>query len=334
MSEFLLPTHRFTYSQQALWERSKKEYVERYFKGLKSGGTFQSEDGKLVESMLENGGDITALESHQLDRLVSDEGLQEAISKTSVLPYNSTPLSHKLPELTAFGIADFTDDPDKVHQIQELKTGWKEWNQARVNNHDQLAMYALLTYMSKGHIPEITLKWLEKERTEVETPAGKQVRGVFTGNVFEFERPFTSNELKEYRDKMIETAYKISQAWRHYNGMLPEVKPDVINEYMAAYVEAKNQDGILKSYASQIKTIMTNNNLPYIETPEGYITLVERNTFSYGDAVDQKEAELKRLKQELEALKEAAKNEGLVTFKSKSTYPKFTPKKIKNNKIK
>ena len=71
-------------------------------------------------------------------------------------------------EIALIGYADaFCDETFRV--LNEVKTGVKEWDQKRVNEHGQLDMYCLMNFITNKVAPEdmdITLFWVPTQKDE------------------------------------------------------------------------------------------------------------------------------------------------------------------------
>jgi hypothetical protein len=72
----------------------------------------------------------------------------------------------------SFGEIGFTgnmDDVNFTHALEEFKTGVKEWNQKRVDEHGQITMYCFMKHLSHGIMPEkihCRLWWMPTRRIE------------------------------------------------------------------------------------------------------------------------------------------------------------------------
>jgi len=92
-------------------------------------------------------------------KLETDPTFLPMIPRHSKMEY---PFSATVSGIKLIGYADtFCDITNK--KLGEYKTGKKEWDQKRVDEHGQLTMYALMNYISNKVKPEdveITLTWM------------------------------------------------------------------------------------------------------------------------------------------------------------------------------
>lgn len=110
-------------------------------------------------------------------------------------------------------------DP-KNNVFREYKTGKHPWNQAKVQKHDQLTLYATMLKHITGKMPEYCdLDWIETKegKTEVEDfwRTGEDVINV-TGRIVTFRREFDEREIERMEEIIKKAAEEISEAYQEF----------------------------------------------------------------------------------------------------------------------
>lgn len=194
----VLPKDYFSWSQLNLWEKSKNEYIKRYFEGKKGFTTkemfYGSKIGKALET--QNFFDLSQNEQSavvQIDRA-------DAYEKKIILSK----------EVTGLGV-DLLMYIDAVFDsggIDEYKTGKKAWDQKRVDEHGQLDFYAYGYYLETKTIPEVNLHWIETENVKDKIQA--------TGRVEKFTRVITMDDIKAIEKRIAYVVEEISTAYTNW----------------------------------------------------------------------------------------------------------------------
>lgn len=134
------PKRPLSWSAISSFEYNPEEWYKRYILGEKGVDTREMEFGKLIA------------DSFQTDKPLVPVILYKIVELPLSVVFNGMPL---------VGYID-TYDP-KTHNFREFKTGKKEWDQKRANEHGQLKMYALLLFIMYKVKPEnykIHLDWI------------------------------------------------------------------------------------------------------------------------------------------------------------------------------
>jgi hypothetical protein len=143
-----LKTRPLSWSAISSFEYDPEEWYQNYVVGKPRKSNPEMEFGKKVGELLAANGTYLP----QVPRLGKYEHPFKVV-------YNKIPL---------IGFAD-TFCVLTHSKLKEFKTGVREWNQKRVDEHGQLTLYCLLNYISKKIKPEdmdIELVWLPTKRIE------------------------------------------------------------------------------------------------------------------------------------------------------------------------
>lgn len=137
-----------SWSNLSSWEWDKKEWAKNYLEGIKNPTNAEMEFGSAIGKRLE-----------------IDPKFLPMVPRHNKMEH---PFNVSLAGIKLTGFADsFCDITNK--KLIENKTGVKEWNKKRVDDHGQLTMYCLMNYITNKVKPEdveIQLVWLPTKKTE------------------------------------------------------------------------------------------------------------------------------------------------------------------------
>lgn len=232
-----LPKSHFSYSQLNLWEQSKTQYIQRYFKNEPYHETPELKFGKEFAKRLETS-----------DVFGCEEKLSQALTATQkhLFKTREQKLTNELQKIPLLSFLD--SSKEDLSEIVEIKTGKKAWDQARVNQHAQLDFYALQAKLTTGKLPEkIKLIWVETKN------AGQQTAGWYeivpTGRVAVFERQVTESELKTLELRIIQVVQEISAAYTSFQN---EGVRQINHAKLKKYAEISQQVKKLKTQSEQL----------------------------------------------------------------------------------
>lgn len=167
-----------SWSSLSSWEWDKKEWAKKYLDGIELPPGPELIFGKAFADSIENGTCV-------VPELLS--ALQKKKEHEFKCKFGNI-------ELIGYGDA-FCDDTFRI--LDEVKTGVKEWDQKRVEQHGQLTMYCLQNFIINKVKPEemdINLFWIPTEKKELEN-------GDFGGFDYsiDFKYPITVERFKTSR---------------------------------------------------------------------------------------------------------------------------------------
>lgn len=119
----------------------KEQWYQRYVLGKRMATTKEIDFGSLVDKRIQN-------DPSYIPKIPRGTSLQHTIT----LPFGNFSLT---------GLFDIFDEV--ITFIGEVKTGKAEWDQERVDKHDQITMYCLLLYLKDNILPDgvkLKLYWL------------------------------------------------------------------------------------------------------------------------------------------------------------------------------
>jgi hypothetical protein len=138
----------FSWSQYSSWQWNKEEWFDKYILNKTQGSSPELDFGSWIGKKLER-----------------DPKFLPQITRHSKMEH---PFKVNLCGIELIGYADsFCDKTNK--KLKEFKTGVKEWNQKRVDEHGQLDMYLLMNYITNKIKPEdveVQLIWMPTQRKE------------------------------------------------------------------------------------------------------------------------------------------------------------------------
>lgn len=188
-----LPKPHLSWSQIDLWNRSQKQYIEKYVYGKDGFVNGAMLYGKKFANALETGeteGDeLLALATTAVQKYAIPEYRLEAVLEVE---------GQKIP-LLAF--LDTSEDPPS-EGIGEYKTGVRPWTQKKVDGHKQLTLYALMVYLNEKKLPKkMHLDWVETENND----------GIIsiTGKVVHFDTSRSIGDILEMATIVKRTASEI-----------------------------------------------------------------------------------------------------------------------------
>lgn len=207
MKKLILPKPYLSFSQYSSWLYSKDQYRSRYYENIPSVETREIIFGKKIAEMLEK-------KTHEYPILakVKQGSHNEYEIKTKI---NGVPILAYLDSCTP-----------KTGKIYEYKTGHKEWNQERVDNHDQLPFYAAALKSKHGkYNPLVDLFWLptfivpKKEiidGIEFESKDSHDAEVKLTGELHVFKRKLSKIDVAQIEYNIQKVAKEISEDYESY----------------------------------------------------------------------------------------------------------------------
>lgn len=206
--EITLPKKYLSYSQMQLWQRDKEKYRERYYLNGPSFENIETIFGKRVATLLEN---------WKRDKdLAINSDLYRTLYRIPKYAYSEHRIELKINGVPFLGVMDYFSKRKKA--IIEIKTGKQAWDNVRVNSHDQLVIYSMLSKMRYGKVdPEVRLVWIEtrfksvmdKVGTRLMEGEGRELE--FTGKIEIFKRRIAEWERTRMKRLIIKVAKEISQ---------------------------------------------------------------------------------------------------------------------------
>ena len=195
-----LPKPYLSWSAVECWRKSKPEYRRRYYENLPQ--TWNSPEmlfGRDIGQLLEN----------------NDPSL-------SHIPRGTHPEYRILTDILDVPVLCYLDSfTPETKTILEYKTSRVGWDQARVDNHGQLLMYASAVRSKLGdYDPNVTLVWLEtrqETRDVVVSGFTMQVPSIaLTGRVETFTRHIEPVELDTFGKELSDLAHEISNDYAEW----------------------------------------------------------------------------------------------------------------------
>lgn len=177
-----------SWSSISSFEWNKEEWFEKYILDIKPETSPEMEFGKKIGKLLE----LNPSYLPEVPRYGMDE-------------YKFKVIFNKIP------LIGFADSFNHItwNQLGERKTGVKEWDQKRVNQHGQLTLYCLQNYIQNRVNPkdvEITLTWI---------PTKKVRKGHFGINIdFDPKKPIKTFKTKRSMTDIIKFGQKINKIYK------------------------------------------------------------------------------------------------------------------------
>lgn len=258
----ILPREYFSWSQFDLWNRSKKQYYERYILNKPFFETKYIKKGKQFANMIASG------------ELSSDANLNDVLMQVQRGDIFEYEIECKL-GITHHTLKGFIDsaNADGTHFF-EYKTGKELWDDDRVQDNKQILFYALMYYLKYGTIPTCTLIWIET----IEDIEGNLI---FSGRVDEFHREFYLQDLVRLHVDIFNTITEIEG----YDFQEMPLDDELLDEYIKLE-EARGQiDSRITEIRDLIKQDLEIAGLEYAMGTRGKFTLSKRGTWKYTDKV-------------------------------------------------
>lgn len=200
MEKLVLPKPHLSWSSISCWMSNPERFRREYFENGKKLDTKYLRFGKGVAELIEKG-------KHK--ELLPD------------LPIYPNPEYKMQCEVAGVPILGFIDSYDPVNNVfLEYKTGKNPWNQAKVQKHDQLTLYAAMLKQITGKIPEYCdLVWIETKEGSVEVEDfwrtnEKEIN--VTGKMVVFRREFDEREVDRIEFVVQKAAEEISEAYQEF----------------------------------------------------------------------------------------------------------------------
>ena len=180
-----LPRSYISWSQMEKWERSKREWIKTYVNEQKIFETQALKTGKEFASASEFG-------------LSNDPSVQMLLDLAPTMKWSEK-------EIRAYWEEEKIEILVKMDKCDEFafrdqKTGSVEWNQERVNEHGQLALYAFARELAGYRNDEAWIDWFP-------TKDGK-----FTGEIKSFKRIITKKDIDDIKKRIKKYIAEV----RHY----------------------------------------------------------------------------------------------------------------------
>lgn len=249
-----------SWSQYSLWNKSRREFYKRYCLGEESKPNKFFNKGNEIGNYLETG-DIPFDCEDEMLQVVGD-----VVPKLDIMEDKLTVEigNIKLLCYVDSGAADGTE-------FLEYKSGKKPWTQELVDDHEQLNMYALAYYIRSEQtvIPKCKLVWIETEETE------DGLR--YTGQVLQFERVFTEDDMVKMLSKILVTVQEIDE-WE-YNEL--ELEDDLVDRYIEIQrllSELKSESDTIKL---EIQVQMDAEEMQYAVSTRGRFSKSKRGSWNY-----------------------------------------------------
>lgn len=251
-----------SYSQINTWQKSKSEYIKRYFEDQPIFETKYLIYGKQFSERLEN-------------RDVDTEYLDEW----------EIQIEREIEWVPCLWFID--SGKSDLSEIIEYKTSVNPWTQEMANNHLQLWMYATMIQDQYWIIPKCSLIWHETiENTDwniVETWLMKRYDVTISQEMIEKTKEIIKNTWRE-----------ISEAYENWKKAQQDIV--LLNEYAEIAKEIKK----LTERQEEIKEALNiPEQWIYIEWL-GTFYWTERKKYKYSDNITKKEKEIKEMKKEEE----------------------------------
>ena len=139
---------QFSWSQLSSWEYDHEQWFNRYVLKEEQYTSAEMEFGKTIG-----------------DKVAKDPKYLPFIKRLDTSEHPFKVMFGKIPLV---GYGDFFCSKTR-RKLQELKTGVKEWNQKRADEHGQIDMYLLMHFITEKIKPEkmeCELIWLPTKRVE------------------------------------------------------------------------------------------------------------------------------------------------------------------------
>jgi len=275
----------FSWSQYDLWTRSKREYWKRYSLGAEQKSNRFFDKGKELATFAETG---------EITTRGDDPMLQLVVSKMPRLDVAEDELRFKVDGKEVLGFADAASVGHE--QFLEYKTGKIPWTQERVDEHEQLAFYALGYFQLYGIIPNSQLVWIETMDTDDDGL-------LYTGTVKVFNRDFTEKELSLMYDKISTVIQEIDV----YDYQELELDKDDVQRY--AYLKKVIEEAELEMSGIKMKvqSEMMEADVTFGKGEIGNFIITSRKTWKYSEFVGE-------LKKDIAKQQKAEQKSGVAEF--------------------
>ena len=285
----------FSWSQYYLWKSSKLQFYKRYVLGEEGPNLLAFKKGKEFADYKE---------TKEIPTFVSDPLLSQVGDQTPELEI----LEHELRvQIGDYNLLSYLDTCDfDLKEFYEYKTGKNEWTQALVEKHEQLDFYALCIYIKSGEtiIPKCKLYWIETEEI-IMTDGSKELR--YTGNIEEFTREFTEDDMITMMTKIV-TVLKEIEEYEHVELNLDD---NLVERYIKLEADKKEIESELNNIKLEVMNTLENNKVKYGITDKGRFSVSERKTYNFSPDLKQKEKEFKA---DIDKCKKKEKDNGIATF--------------------
>lgn len=200
MSNFILPKPHLSWSSINCWMTNPERFRKEYFENSQKLDTKYLRFGKGIAELIEKG-------KHK--ELLPDLVIYEKPEFEMRVEVMGVPL---------LGFLDGYNPSENI--FGEYKTGKHPWDQARVQKHDQLTLYATMLKEITGKMPEYCdLHWIEtregaKEVEDFWRSNEKEIN--VTGKILTFRREFDEREIDRMEFIVQKAAEEISEAYQEF----------------------------------------------------------------------------------------------------------------------
>lgn len=209
MNKLILPKPHLSWSSINCWMTNPERFRREYFENSEKLDTKYLRFGKGIAELIEKG-------KHK--ELLPDLVMYEKPEFEMRVEVMGVPL---------LGFLDGYNPSENI--FGEYKTGKHPWDQARVQKHDQLTLYATMLKQLMGKMPEYCdLHWIEtKDKIvsiqyvdEEEYGHGlhneKETQINVTGKILTFRREFDEREIDRMESIVQKAAEEISEAYQEF----------------------------------------------------------------------------------------------------------------------
>ncbi len=191
--------------------------------------------------------------------------------------------------------------------LKEFKTGKTPWDSERVNNHGQLDIYCLLTYLKKGYLPnDIELIWFPTENNE-----NWEIIPTWEIKRFNYDVEKNKERIMKWEDDIPRIFEEIQEAQAEWERQKEEENVWWLNENLI--VALSEIDKLMKELKERAEAIKEEINkdmescklkdykLDWVWT----VYYTTRKTYKYPDEIKESEKEIKAKKKEYEQSEKA-----------------------------
>jgi hypothetical protein len=286
-----------SWSQYSIWLTSKKQYYKKYSLGEESKpnkffakGSELSDYLKLIN---ENASRIEKEPSYAsvlAESMSSDPLLHQIGKQVPSLDIMEDELNVELQDGSK--IKSFVDSVDIENTVfYEYKSGKVDpkgkdaWTQDKVNDHGQLAFYALGYYIKSGRkdVPTCKLVWVETQIVAIENEIGSFSHDElhYTGRVEIFDRGFLVSELVDLEKKIIEEIAAIGE----YEYVEMDLDDDIVSRYKYLKQLADETAAEMKTIKTNILTELDIDDIKYASSKSGRFSVTERRAWIYSETL-------------------------------------------------
>lgn len=271
-----------SWSRIRTFKQSPNEYYRRYVLGEEIYETKYLKYGKEFANAVENGGSDDEI----IDEMVQQVTTYDDVEKKMRAEIDDE--SYNIP-VPLFGYIDTYKDG----AFREYKTGKSEWTQYKVDNHGQLLMYATLTWLNTGVVPDIHLDWLPT------TEQNGNLR--FTGEIYTYERNITEDEIKDFLVDIENVIGEMEEYQPKDEASIDELEEDEKN-LLIRYMQVNDSIDNLKDQKyeleNQIQEMFADNTIRKVNSEVGSFYQRKNKSYSYPQEIEELRSELNQKRKE------------------------------------